>query len=139
MKIYVVPNEDDHESIPIDVTEAVQVTYDCLLASMDFSSGFLGVEELTALADLAKAAGFGDIEDVYREIKRAEAEAERQQQLTALRKRETLVPGKDVARYRAMIEQQQAAIYEAAGRMFDKSKLHGEIVVEATESKGDTP
>lgn len=41
-----------------DVTLAVQILYDALVASMDFGSGFLDAEETQAIADLAAACGF---------------------------------------------------------------------------------
>jgi hypothetical protein len=43
-----------------DVTEAVQVAYDLVLSSMDFGSGFLTIEDLIPLDDLAQTCGFDD-------------------------------------------------------------------------------
>lgn len=48
-------NEDGTRT---EVTEAVQCLYDLLLSSMDFGSGFLSVEEIIPIAELADAAGF---------------------------------------------------------------------------------
>lgn len=53
MKIYVV-NDDAN----VDVTEAVQIIYDALVASLDYGSGFLDRDEENAIRDLARVAGF---------------------------------------------------------------------------------
>ncbi len=127
--------------VETDVTEAVQIVYDTLLQSMDFTSGFLGVEELTALADLAKAAGFDCVEEVYRRIKVEEAEQERIQQLAMLRKKEAQLPAREAMAYRAMIEQHSAEVRAATERMFDQTTFYTgvEIVPGAKLSRGDTP
>lgn len=44
-----------------DVTEAVQIIYDALHASMDFGSGFLDTSEIMAMRRLSRAAGWEDI------------------------------------------------------------------------------
>lgn len=45
-----------------DVTEAVQIVYDAMLASMDFGSGFLDTQEIEALRAMAAAAGWAPVE-----------------------------------------------------------------------------
>lgn len=42
----------------VDVTEGVQVMYDHLIASLDWGSGFLDVEEMRAIVLLAETCGF---------------------------------------------------------------------------------
>lgn len=46
---------------PVDVTEAVQIIYDALHASMDFGSGLLDTAEVQALRRLSMAAGWEPI------------------------------------------------------------------------------
>lgn len=41
-----------------DITAGVQVLYDLVLSSMDFGSGFLSVEDIVPVAELALTAGF---------------------------------------------------------------------------------
>lgn len=48
----------------VDVTTAVQITYDALHASMDFGSGFLDTEELGAMVVLAESAGFDGFNEI---------------------------------------------------------------------------
>lgn len=43
---------------PVDVTEAVKLTYDTVIASLDWGSGFLDHEEEHLIYDLGKALGF---------------------------------------------------------------------------------
>lgn len=71
MKI-IVKRDDGTE---IDVTTAVQVTYDALHSSMDFGSGFLDREELESMVVLAQAAGFGEWQHVISSICAQEIEA----------------------------------------------------------------
>lgn len=74
----------DHPDIEdADVTEAVQMIYDALTASMDYGSGFLGIEEMVAIKHLADTAGFEappDLVDKAQELKR---DAERVARLEA--------------------------------------------------------
>jgi hypothetical protein len=65
---------DDGKSV--DVTHAVQIVYDSLLGSMDFGSGFLDLEELQALDELAVAAGFERPEGIVEQIARARAQGD---------------------------------------------------------------
>lgn len=106
-----------------DVTEAVQIVYDTLLASMDFSSGFLGIEELDALAKLGEAAGFGSIEEIYTEIAREKAEQERIQQAN---RRRPIAP-REAVDYRAMMKETEAAMTEAVNRQLDRTTFYGQI------------
>ena len=48
----------DDDGTEYDVTEAVQIVYDSLHASMDFGSGFLDAGESKAMHDLAVAGGW---------------------------------------------------------------------------------
>lgn len=70
MKIIV--RQDD--GTEVDVTRAVQFTYDALHSSMDFGSGFLDTSELGAMIALSEAAGFEGwqeiIDNIWREERR---------------------------------------------------------------------
>lgn len=48
----------DAAADPADVTEAVKVIYDTVIASLDWGSGFLDHEEEHLIYDLGKALGF---------------------------------------------------------------------------------
>lgn len=56
------------DGLEIDVTEAVQITYDCLRSSLDWGSGFLDTNETHQVILLAEAAGFADFEDAVTEV-----------------------------------------------------------------------
>ena len=51
-----------------DITEGVQVAYDCTTSSMDWGSGFLDVEEVDAMVRLAQACRFSDFEEIAQEV-----------------------------------------------------------------------
>lgn len=59
-----------------DITEGVRVMYDAVLGSLDWQSGFLDLEELEALGQVADACGFGQIEEVYQRIQAEKASQE---------------------------------------------------------------
>lgn len=74
LRIYV-----ETENGPTEITEGVQVLYDHLVHSMDWGSGFLSVEDVEPILDLAETCGFKGVEDaqIYvverrRESRRAE-------------------------------------------------------------------
>jgi hypothetical protein len=48
----------ERDGVTTEITLGVQILYDALVSSMDFSSGFLDAEEIGAINDLADAAGF---------------------------------------------------------------------------------
>lgn len=54
IKIYA----EDADGNRVDITEGVQVLYDCVHASMDWGSGFLSVEDVAGILNVAQAAGF---------------------------------------------------------------------------------
>lgn len=51
----------------VDVTEGVAVMYDCLHKSLDWGSGFLTIEDVTAITDIAGACGFVPIEEAEKQ------------------------------------------------------------------------
>lgn len=53
-----------------NVTEAVQVLYDLVIQSMDFSSGFLTIEDMMPMAALASFCGFVGAEVANEEMAR---------------------------------------------------------------------
>lgn len=59
MKILLV-QEDGTE---IEITEAVQILYDCVHASMDWGSGFLDIDEVAKIVALADVAGFAALDE----------------------------------------------------------------------------
>lgn len=109
MKIFVI-----EEGVTTDVTFAVQVIYDALLASMDYSSGFLDAEELTALHELGTAAGFKEVEEVYEHIQAAKAQQERWEvKMAAIKGRYraplvTVDPSVKAELYQQIVEQVQS-------------------------------
>lgn len=56
----IVMHTDDGSEV--DITEAVQIVYDALHASMDFGSGFLDTSEVDAMRVMTKAAGWEPLE-----------------------------------------------------------------------------
>lgn len=108
----------------VDITEGVQIMYDTILASLDWQSGFLGVEELEALAKVGEACGFESIEEVYRKINIEKAEAARQQELrdrAAARERQTAPTPGQIQHYRQMIND---AIGQTLVEALNRTSLH---------------
>lgn len=51
----------------VDVTEAVQITYDLTRQSLDWGSGLLDTQEMIEVVKLAEACGFPDFEEALAE------------------------------------------------------------------------
>jgi hypothetical protein len=61
----IVQHDDGTE---IDITEGVQIAYDCTVGSMDWGSGFLAVEEVDAMVRLSQACRFSDFEKIAQDV-----------------------------------------------------------------------
>lgn len=68
---------------PVDITEGVRVMYDAVLGSMDWQSGFLDLEELEALGQVADACGFDQIGEIYQRIQAEKTAQEAQAKFLA--------------------------------------------------------
>jgi hypothetical protein len=62
----------------IDITEGVRALYDLVINSMDWSSGFLTVEDAAPVATLAKLFGFEHWEEVQEYVDNRAHEEEAQ-------------------------------------------------------------
>lgn len=56
------------DGVQTDVTEAVQVIWDALHNSMDWGSGFLSIEEVDSLSQLAYVTGMQTLEDADQQM-----------------------------------------------------------------------
>jgi hypothetical protein len=123
----------------VDVTEAVQIAYDVVRGSLDWSSGFLDTEEVDAIVHLSQACSFPDFEDLFREV---QADRRRQEEVQAKQWAE-----KARAREQAALaeERRQEGKTAQAGRLaklldgFNFSTLPtGMVIVEGPQlSQGD--
>jgi len=77
MKIYV--EHDDGSKI--EITEGVQAAYDVAWGSLDWGSGFLSTEDMTAIANLAGACDFPSFRDVLNSVEAHKREEENCQRI----------------------------------------------------------
>lgn len=103
MKIIAVSDEGTET----DITEGVQVLYDTVLQSMDWSSGFLDYEEQSAVIRTGMACGFPDAEKHLESIQRAKLAEEKRQEQQVRRDAER----------RARIEETRASWQDVAPRL----------------------
>jgi hypothetical protein len=89
----------------VNVTEGVQVLYDTVIASMDWGSGFLTVEDALPIVQIAKACGFAGWEEAQRYVN---AQAHSEEQARFLRER-------SIPKYDAM-RQPHDHIYSSVGK-----------------------
>lgn len=128
MRIYV----QSEDGKGVDITEGVRVMYDAVLGSLDWQSGFLDLEELEALGQVADACGFDQIEEVYQRIQAAKVAQEAQAQYTAryaarsdLHKALTEEEREEQRQaYRAIIDEVQAAQGAALADQIDRTELN---------------
>ena len=53
----------------VDLTEGVQCLYDLVINSMDWGSGFISAEEALPVAEVARACGFEQVEEVEKYVR----------------------------------------------------------------------
>lgn len=53
----------------VDLTEGVQCLYDLVINSMDWGSGFISAEEALPVAEVARACGFAQVEEVEKYVR----------------------------------------------------------------------
>ena len=63
----------DIDGNEIDVTTGVQALYDLVINSMDWGSGFLSLEDVIPISEIARICGFEQLKEIDEYIKEREA------------------------------------------------------------------
>lgn len=104
----IVQHDDGTE---VDITEGVQIAYDCVVHSMDWGSGFLATEEVDAIVELARAARFPNFEEIFNDVQEERRLEEKRQALALEEKRKRAGADAKAAAHQAEVVERMRELY----------------------------
>lgn len=76
----------------VDITEGVMALYDLVISSMNWTSGFLSVEDALPVVEVAKVCGFEECEEAERYVEALRAELAQREEYARLREMRAQLP-----------------------------------------------